>query len=69
MDPLSGGSYAVWLYPAEGLIRLYRTVGWDINSGYTQIGQASAVFDTQNFHKLALSFKGVRFRSRMTELC
>ena len=58
VDPSSGASYAVWLYPAEGLIRLYRTVGWNINAGYTQIGQASALFDTQSFHKLALSFQG-----------
>jgi hypothetical protein len=58
VDASSGASYAVWLYPAEGLIRLYRTVGWNINSGYTQIGQASALFDTQSFHRLALSFQG-----------
>ena len=58
VDPAAGGSYTVWLYPAEGLVRLYRTTAWNINSGFVQLGQAAAVFDTQNFHTVKLSFRG-----------
>src|SRR5260370_37006946 len=56
VDPVSGGGYALWLYPAEGLVRLYRTAAWNINLGFTQLGQASGPFDNQSFHTLKLSF-------------
>ncbi|HET6840955.1 MAG TPA: N,N-dimethylformamidase beta subunit family domain-containing protein [Candidatus Angelobacter sp.] len=57
VNPSTGASYAVWLYPAEGLIRLYRTVGWNIDSGFTTVGQGSIRFDTF-FHRLNLVFNG-----------
>ncbi len=58
VNAASGASYAVWLYPAEGLIRLYKTVAWNINSGATQLGVAGAAFDATNFHNVKLSFRG-----------
>ncbi|HZR28340.1 MAG TPA: family 16 glycoside hydrolase, partial [Terriglobales bacterium] len=58
VNPNTGASYAIWLYPNEKIVRLYRTVGWNIDSGFTQLGQASFTFDTSSFHTLKLSFHG-----------
>lgn len=58
VNPSTGASYALWLYPNEGIIRLYRTVAWNINSGYTQLGQASFAFDATRFHTYEMSFQG-----------
>ena len=58
VNPSTGASYALWLYPNEGIIRLYRTVAWNINSGYTQLGQASFAFDSTRFHTYEMSFQG-----------
>ena len=58
VNPATGASYALWLYPNEKIVRLYRTVTWNIDAGFTLLGQASFAFDTTNFHTLKLSFKG-----------
>jgi len=58
VNPSSGASYALWLYPNERIVRLYRTIAWNIDSGYTQLGQASYTFDTTNFHTFELLFQG-----------
>ncbi|MBZ5522585.1 MAG: DUF1080 domain-containing protein, partial [Acidobacteriia bacterium] len=58
VNPGTGASYALWLYPNERIVKLYRTVAWNIDSGFTLLGQASVTFDTANFHTLKLSFKG-----------
>jgi hypothetical protein len=58
MDPVSGAGYAVWLYPAQGQLILYRNSAWDINQGLVQLGQAPAKVDTANFHNIGLNFQG-----------
>lgn len=58
VNPSTGAAYTVWLYPAEGLIRLYRTTAWNIDAGFVQLGQATVVFDALNFHTVALTFQG-----------
>ncbi len=60
VDPATGAGYAVWLYPATGEIKLWRTTGWAIDSpGLTLLGSASGiVFDTIGFHMLKLVFNG-----------
>ncbi len=58
VNPTTGAAYTVWLYPAEGLIKLFRTVAWNIDAGATQLGQASVTFDTVNFHTVKLTFQG-----------
>jgi hypothetical protein len=58
INPSTGAGYAVWLYPAQGLLILYRTSAWDINQTLVQLGQAAAAFDTVNFHNVGLSFNG-----------
>ncbi len=58
VNPASGASYALWLYPNEGIVRLYRTVAWNIDSGFTQLGQANFAFDATRFHTFEMSFQG-----------
>ena len=58
MNPSTGAGYAVWLYPMQGLLVLYRTSAWDINQGLVQLGTAPVSFDTVNFHDVNLSFQG-----------
>jgi N,N-dimethylformamidase beta subunit-like, C-terminal/Domain of unknown function (DUF4082)/Bacterial Ig domain/Viral BACON domain/3-keto-disaccharide hydrolase len=58
VNPSTGAAYTVWLYPHEGLLKLYRNTAWNIDAGVVQLGQAAAVFDAQNFHTVALTFTG-----------
>jgi hypothetical protein len=58
VNPVSGASYAVWLYPAEKIVRLFRVGQWNIDAGYAQLGQASVALDNQSFHTFRLSFLG-----------
>lgn len=58
INPASGASYALWLYPNEGIVRLYRTVAWNIDSGFSELGQAGFVFDATQFHTFELLFSG-----------
>ena len=62
VNPSTGAGYAVWLYPVQGLIILYRTAAWDINQGLVQLGQAAATFDTINFHNVGLTFNGTQIQ-------
>ena len=58
VNPSTGAAYTVWLYPHEGLLKLYRNTAWNIDSGVVLLGQASVDFDVLNFHTVALSFSG-----------
>jgi|GEM_PF-2499326 len=60
VDPDTGTSYAVWLYPTRKQIILWKTTGWNIDSsGLTRLGVASGVsFDTNQFHLLSIAFEG-----------
>ncbi len=60
VDPDTGTSYAVWLYPTRKQIILWKTTGWNIDSsGLTRLGVASGVsFDTTQFHLLSMAFEG-----------
>lgn len=58
VNPTSGASYALWIYPNEALVRLYRTVAWNIDSGFTQLGQATFANDATNFHTYELNCSG-----------
>jgi hypothetical protein len=62
VNPATGAAYTVWMYPQEGLIRLFRNTAWNIDAGNTQLGQASLTFDNQNYHTLALSFTGTQIQ-------
>jgi len=58
VQPSTGGSYTVWLYPGDRQIRLYRTQQWNIDAGFAILGTASVNFDTTNFHTVKLSLQG-----------
>jgi IPT/TIG domain-containing protein/Big-like domain-containing protein/BACON domain-containing protein/3-keto-disaccharide hydrolase/beta-xylosidase-like protein len=60
VNPSTGASYALWMYPASGQIILYRATAWNIDTaGLTQLGVAGGIpFDTTNFHTLRLTFQG-----------
>ena len=58
LSPTSGAGYAVWLYPSEGVIKLFRNTAWNIDSGLVQLGQGGVRFDTTSFHNVQLSFNG-----------
>jgi hypothetical protein len=62
VNPSTGAGYMLWLYPASGQLILYRAPGWDINQGLVQIGSASAVFDTAQFHNVAITFSGSQIK-------
>src|SRR6185312_11921159 len=61
IDVNTGAGYAAWLYPAEGVIKLFRATAWHIDtSGLTLLAQASVSggITTGVFHTLALDFSG-----------
>jgi hypothetical protein len=55
----TGVSYAVWLYPADHVIKLFRTAAWNIDtSGLQLLGTSPIInFDTQ-LHTVRLGFVG-----------
>jgi hypothetical protein len=60
----TGASYAVWLYPANGQIALYRATGWNIDSpGLALLGSAGGVpFTVGTFNRVRLTFEGSMIR-------
>jgi hypothetical protein len=56
----TGQSYAAWLYPSNGLIKLFRAAAWHIDTpGLAQIDSVSVGSITPGvFHTLSLSFAG-----------
>ena len=58
VNPATGSSYAVWLYPNSGFINLYSTVAWNIDSGYKLLGSAPVTFDATAYHTVALTMQG-----------
>jgi hypothetical protein len=57
INPLTGAGYALWFYPNEKLVKLFRNVAWSIDSGVTLLGQAAVNFDTAT-HIVNLTFQG-----------
>jgi hypothetical protein len=61
INPSTGASYAAWLYPAEGVIKVWRTTAWNINTSSVLLGTSVHLsMDTTNWHTLALSMSGGR---------
>ncbi len=61
VNPSTGASYAAWLYPAEGVVKLWRTTTWNINTSPVLLGtSARLTMDTTDWHALALSINGGR---------
>jgi hypothetical protein len=60
VDPATGAGYAAWIYPGDGVIKLFRAVAWNIDtSGLTLLAQASVgTIAPSTVHTLALTFSG-----------
>src|SRR3954471_19169497 len=59
VDLDSGAGYAAWVYPGQGLIKLWRSTAWHIDTtGLTLLSQESATITPGVFHTLALTFSG-----------
>jgi hypothetical protein len=60
VNPATGESYAAWIYPADGVVKLFRVVAWHIDtSGLQLLAQANVgTISSGVFHTLALTFQG-----------
>ena len=58
VDLDTGGHYAVWFYPGDSKMNLYKNPGWDINTGLTSLGQAAYKAEAGKFHTVKLSCIG-----------
>jgi hypothetical protein len=55
----TGASYAVWLYPGDNVIKLFRATGWSIDSaGLTLLGQSPAMVLDTSKHTVRLQLTG-----------
>ncbi|HKI00568.1 MAG TPA: hypothetical protein VKK31_01175 [Thermoanaerobaculia bacterium] len=56
----TGESYAAWIYPSDGVVKLFRVVAWHIDTtGLQLLAQANVGTITPGvFHALSLSFDG-----------
>jgi len=59
LNTSTGASYGVWIYPAQGILKLLRIGQWNIDANLTLLGQSGQVaMDATNFHHLRLCFEG-----------
>jgi hypothetical protein len=58
VNTTTGASYGAWVYPAEGIIRLFRIGQWNIDNGNSLLATASGLAMNTNVHNLRLSFQG-----------
>jgi len=59
VNTTTGSGYGVWIYPAEGVVKLYSIGQWNIDASNTLLAQAGSIsFDTAHTHNLRLSFNG-----------
>lgn len=59
MNPATGAAYLAWLYPNEGVIKLWRTSTWNVNASPVLLGASARLpMDTVNWHTLGLSISG-----------
>jgi hypothetical protein len=54
----TGASYGVWIYPTQGVLKLFRIGQWNIDADLTQLGQSGTIPIDLQPHRLRLSFKG-----------
>lgn len=58
VNPANGSGYALWMYPAERSLTLFKVINWSIGNGYTTLASAgNLTFDTQA-HTLRLGVHG-----------
>ena len=62
LNTATGASYGAWIYPAEGIIRLFRIGQWNIDADNTLLASASGLVIDTNIHNLRLSFQGTTIK-------
>jgi len=62
LNPSTGSSYAAWIYPAQGLIRLYRVDQWNIDISNALSGVSAPLAMDTNTHNLRLKFQGTNIQ-------
>jgi len=62
LNPSTGSSYAAWIYPAQGLIRLYRVDQWNIDISNALLGVSAPLAMDTNTHNLRLKFQGTNIQ-------
>jgi hypothetical protein len=58
LNTSTGSGYAVWIYPAQGLLRLYRVDQWFIDTSNSLLGISTPLAMDTNTHNLRLKFQG-----------
>jgi len=58
VNPVDGSGYALWFYPSDHTVNLYRVVNWNISNGYTLIGTYNQLLFDANAHTYVLSMRG-----------
>ncbi|HEY9137667.1 MAG TPA: BACON domain-containing carbohydrate-binding protein, partial [Terriglobus sp.] len=58
VNPVDGSGYALWFYPADHTINLFKVVNWNISNGYTLIGSYNNLLFDANAHTYTLSMRG-----------
>lgn len=58
VDLDTGGHYAVWFYPGDSRINLYKNPVWDINTGLADLGQSAYKPEIDEFRTVKLSCQG-----------
>jgi hypothetical protein len=62
VNPTTGASYGAWIYPAQGIIRLFRIGQWNIDSGNTLLGAAGGLVINTSVHNIRLTFQGATIK-------
>jgi hypothetical protein len=58
LNPSTGASYGAWIYPNEGMIRLYRIDQWNIDASNAILATATGLSMSTTVHNIRLSFLG-----------
>lgn len=63
LSTLTGGSYAAWIYPGSGKVKLWRNSVWHVDTPpSSMLAEANVSIATNTFHTLAIRFQGSRIR-------
>jgi len=57
LNPTTGASYGAWIYPAQGIIRLFSIGQWNIDASNSLLASASGLVMDTKVHNLRLSFQ------------
>lgn len=58
VDLETGGHYALWFYPGNSNMKLYKNPVWDINTGLATLGEAAYKPTVDEFHTIKLKCEG-----------